>query len=177
MTMNIHDDKTLFLLGILRSHQSHGYELQALLQSPLAPIQIGKANAYQILKRLEARGWVTAAEEREGNRPPRRVYSITASGEEAFQALLRTRLHTHVPSVHANAVSLNFIALLPPAEAVELLSQRLEVVQAQLNELTAQIGEGAEEHYGVDYLLQHSRFEHKWLNELIERLAGQAGAE
>lgn len=171
--MNIRDDKTLFLLGILRGHQSHGYELQALLNSPLAPIQIGKANAYQILRRLEEDGWVTSHEEREGNRPPRRVYAVTPGGEEHFFVLLRQRLGIHVPSVHADAVSLNFLALLQPAEAVALLSQRLEAVQVRLGELRAQVGEDAGEHYGVGYLLQHAQFEHAWLSGLIEKLTEQ----
>lgn len=168
--MKLQHDKTLFILGILRSHQSHGYELQALLNSPIAPIRIGKANAYQILSRLEAKGWVTAREEREGNRPPRRVYAVTADGEAHFQTLLHARLSTHTPSIHADAVSLNFLSLLPPAEAVALLSQRLEAVQTRLGELRTLVGDDAGEHYGVDYLLQHTRFEHAWLRELIEKL-------
>jgi len=172
--MNIRQDKTLFLLGILRSHQSHGYELSALLSSPLAPIQIGKANAYQILSGLEKRGWVMGHEEREGNRPPRRVYAVTPDGEEAFQSLLRERLGAHSPPDHPDAVSLNFLSLLPPVEAVALLSQRLEAVQARLDELSAQGAEEAGEHYGVDYLFRHAQFEHGWLSELIEKLAAQA---
>jgi DNA-binding PadR family transcriptional regulator len=168
--MNIKTDKTLFLLGILRSHQSHGYELQALLSSPLAPIQIGKANAYQLLNGFEKNGWVTGHEEREGNRPPRRVYSITSDGENTFQALLRERLGTHSLSIHADAVSLNFLSLLPATEAVALLSQRLEAVQARLDELRAQGAEDAGEHYGVDYLLKHTQFEADWLGELIDRM-------
>ncbi len=172
--MNIKQDKILFLLGILRSHQSHGYELQALLASPLAPLHIGKANAYQFLARFEKSGWVTGHEEREGNRPPRRVYAITASGEEAFQSLLRERLGAHSPSDHPDAVSLNFLSLLPPAEAVALLSQRLEAVQARLGELHVQGAEEAGEHYGVDYLFRHAQFEHEWLSELIKKLAAQA---
>lgn len=163
-------DKTLLLLGILRSHQSHGYELHALLSSPLAPIAIGKANAYQILNQFEESGWVTASEEREGNRPPRRVYTLTPAGEEVFQKLLRERLTVHTPANHADSVSLNFLDLLPVAEAVALLSVRLDAVQQRLDEIQEQTSEGTDGHYGVEYLLNYAQFERDWLQELIGRL-------
>lgn len=173
VTIMLKQDKVLLLLGILRSHESHGYELHALLDSAVMPIHIGKANAYQILSQFEERGWVTASEEREGNRPPRRVYAVTPAGEEAFQRMLRERVPVHISADHADAVSLNFLSLLPPHEAVELLARRLDALQRQFSELSALVGEGDDEHYGVDYALQHARFERDWLQALIDKLAGQ----
>lgn len=166
-------DKELLLLGILRSHQSHGYELNSLLTSSLIPIKLGKANAYQILKRLSERGWITAQEEREGNRPPRRIYSITPAGEEMFQNLLRERTASHVPAVHADAVSLNFLDLLPKKEALNLLSQRMEALERQLNELQELTAEGTGVHYGVAFMLKHAEFELNWLSGLITELAAE----
>ena len=171
-TMN-RQDKTLLILGILSSHQSHGYELYSLLSSPMMPIHVGKANAYQILGRFEKDGWVTVTEEREGNRPPRRVYSLTTSGEEAFQRILRERLASHTTNDHADAVSLNFLSLIPTEEAVKLLSERLEAVQQKLDSLAEQVTEDAAPHYGVGYLLDHTVFERDWLQGLINRLASQ----
>lgn len=173
MTIMLKHDKTLLLLGILRSHQIHGYELHALLSSPVVPIQIGKANAYQLLNQFEERGWTTAHEENEGNRPPRRVYSLTSIGEEVFEKLLCERLAVHIPTIHADAISLNFLSLLPTAEVVALLSRRLDIMQQRLDELHEQVIDDAETHYGVDYLLKHARFERDWLVELIDKLAAQ----
>jgi DNA-binding PadR family transcriptional regulator len=116
---------------------------------------------------------VTATEEREGKRPPRQVYALTPAGEEVFQKLLRQRLATHVPTDHADAVSLNFLSLLPAAEAVALLSRRLDVVQQRLDELQEQAVEDAETHYGVDYLLHHVQVDRDWLRKLIDKLAAQ----
>lgn len=169
------EDKALLLLGILRSHQSHGYELNALLESPLVPIRIGRANAYQLLNSFEEQGWVAASEERDGNRPPRRVFVLTPLGEDEFQRLLRARLASHMPADHANAVSLNFVSLLPQLEAVALLSQRLETIQRLLDDLKEQVIDGTGDHYGVDYLVKHAYFEKEWLEDLIDRLA--AGVE
>jgi DNA-binding PadR family transcriptional regulator len=173
MTIMIKQDKTLLLLGILRSHQSHGYELNALLESPVVPIRIGKANAYQILSQLEARGWVTSTEERQGNRPPRRVYAVTPAGEAEFERLLRKRLAVHIPDDHADAVSLNFLSELPPDEGVALLSERLHAVQQRLDDLRAQDVEGAEVHYGLDCLLKHAQLERDWLQALVNKLSGE----
>lgn len=170
----IREDKVLLLLGILISHQSHGYEIQSLLDSPTMPIHIGKANAYQILGQFEDSGWVTASEERIGNRPPRRIYTLTASGEEAFQRILRKRLASYTATDHANAVSLNFLSLLPTEEAIELLSLRLAGVQKKLDTLVEQVTEDAAPHYGVNYLVDYTYFERDWLRSLIERLASEA---
>jgi len=164
-------DKELLMLGILRFHQSHGYELNAILQNPTMPIQIGKANAYQILNRFVERGWVTSTEEQEGNRPLRRVYTVNEEGEKVFQRLLRERLATHVPSVQADAVSLNFLDLVPRDEALELLAQRLEALKQQLAELQGEAVEGADVHYGYDFMLKHAEFELNWTEGLITKLS------
>lgn len=177
MTMVYKDDKELFLLGLLHGHDSHGYELNTLLAHPTAPIRIGKANAYQILARFEDRGWTTVTETRDGNRPPRRVYTLTPAGEEAFNRMLRSRLATHAPTEHANVVALNFLELLPRAEVLVLMTQRLAAAQSYVRELRLAAGDDAGQHYGVDYLLRHAEFEERWLTDLIADLSAQAEAD
>jgi DNA-binding PadR family transcriptional regulator len=163
-------DKILQLLGAIQANSSHGYELTALLKNPGVPISIGKGNAYQILEVLERDGWLTVAEEREGNRPPKRVYSITQAGKEGFDTLLRERLAGHLSDDHADAVSLNFLNMVPAEEAALLLEKRLGELERRLDEVKTVPEEIRKEHPGIDYLYSHLEFERRWLAKLIDKI-------
>ena len=91
-------ERELLLLGLLRSQEMHGYQLHEAIDSHLGMgVQLTKPTAYRLLSNMAEDGWVTYREEQEGNRPPRRVYAITAQGEVAFQRLLRENLANYQP--------------------------------------------------------------------------------
>ena len=75
---------------------------------------------------MEKDGWVTHIQEQEGNRPQRRVYSVTEDGEAAFYRLLRENLSTHPSPEFPGVVGLDFLYMLPSEEAVSLLEKRLK---------------------------------------------------
>ena len=107
-------DKRLLLLGILSEHSLHGYQLNDLLKSPTNAIRIGKANASQLLAKLEHDRLVVGREERVEKRPPRTVYTITETGRAEFLRLLQERLIEVQPFEHPDSISLNFINSLEP---------------------------------------------------------------
>jgi DNA-binding PadR family transcriptional regulator len=164
MTMAPPTDKMLLLLGILKGHDLHGYGLSELLKAPGLPLQIGKANAYQLLEKLEQKGWTKRIEERHGRRPPRGTYSITPEGERAFEAMLRARLAESVPAEHPDAVALNFLPLLPAGEVLPLLEKRLELLRGRRDAIDA--GQRAS-HHGVELVARMTELEVQWLEELI----------
>jgi DNA-binding PadR family transcriptional regulator len=170
MTNNALTDKALLLLGTLRSQGAHGYELQATLNLPGTPIRIGKANAYQLLRKLEEQGWVRHKEERQGGHPPRRVYRLTAAGEKEFQRLIHERLAAHVAAEHPDAVSLNYLHLVPRKEALKLLRARREALYARLQVLRKLPSESLRSKPGGAYVLEHARFELRWLDTFIRNL-------
>jgi DNA-binding PadR family transcriptional regulator len=163
-------DKILQLLGAIQANSSHGYELTALLKTPGVPVSIGKGNAYQILEKLERDGWLDATEERMGNRPTKKVFSITPAGKEGFDNLLRERLAEHLPDDHADAVSLNFLNMVPAKEAVPLLNRRLAELERRIEEVETVPQEVLDEHPGIDYLYSHLKFEKRWLAQLIGKI-------
>ena len=124
-------DKRLLLLGILSAHSLHGYELNELLKSPSTAIRIGKANAYQLLAKLEQEGLVLGREERIAKRPPRTIYTITEAGRAEFSRLLQERLAEFQPIEYPDGISLNFIDALPPETVVPLLEQRASRLAAR----------------------------------------------
>lgn len=167
-------DKNLLLLGILSIHSVHGYQLNELLKAPTNAIQIGKANAYQLLGKLQQKGLVTRKEEREGNRPPRQVYSITPAGQAEFDHLLRKRLAEHEPGEHPDGVSLNFIGALKPKKAGALLKRRLAHLEERFVALDEFPDGVRAAHPGLDYLIRQSELERDFLSGLLKRLKKNA---
>ncbi len=101
--------KNLLLLGLLKTVDTHGYRLSEFLEKSIGlGISIKKGNAYRLLNEMRKQGWVECHEKREGNRPPKQIYSLTADGEEMFQKLLRESLNTYTAADIPNAASLNY---------------------------------------------------------------------
>ena len=164
-------EKKLLLLGLLLSHDMHGYQLNEVLQqSPGLPIALKKSNAYKLLGDMEKDGWVTHVEEQEGNRPQRRVYSVTNEGKKVFNRLLRENLSTHPSPVFPAVVGLDFLYSLSAEEAVALLEQRRQVVDAKFQQLDAVSAEIRQSHLAIEYLHRYYYAETEWLNEIINRL-------
>ena len=110
-------DRELLLLGLLRQSGMHGYKIIEFIERDLAICtDLKKPTAYFLLDKLAQNGWISWSEEREGNRPPRRIYAITAEGEAQFQQLLRANLGQYEPLKFTSDIALAFANELPPAE-------------------------------------------------------------
>jgi DNA-binding PadR family transcriptional regulator len=164
-------EKKLLLLGILLSHDMHGYQLNEMLQhNPGMPITLKKSNAYKLLGDMEKDGWVTFAEEKEGNRPPRRVYTVTEAGEAAFYRLLRDNLSTCPSPEFPGVVGLDFVYTLPVEEVITLLEQRHQAIEAKFQQLDGVSAEIRQSHLAVEYLHHYYATELQWLADVINRL-------
>jgi DNA-binding PadR family transcriptional regulator len=131
-------EKTLFLLGLIRDRALHGYQINELLASHFGLIvSITKPTAYRLLNKMTTDGWITFREEQIGNRPPRKIYSITSAGEAAFQRILRQSLAEFNPVEYSNSVSLAFVGVITKAALLPLLEQRRQKILAALQKLSA----------------------------------------
>ncbi len=163
-------EKRLLLLGILHAHEMHGYMLHSELEKNVGlGISIKKGNAYRLLGEMEKTGWVESQEEREGNRPPRKVYKITVAGEKAFQKMLRESLARYTAAEMPSAIALNFLSFLPQEEAIALLEQRREALAARVAELREIPKEIRQMHIGIDFVYKHHVFELTWLDDMIRQ--------
>lgn len=169
--MNTIKDKRLLLLGILSAHSLHGYELNELLKSPSTAIRIGKANAYQILAKLEKEGLVEGSEERIAKRPPRTIYTVTEAGRVEFSRLLQERLAEFQPIEYPDGISLNFMDSFPPEIVIPLLEQRATRLAARCADLAGFSDDIRASHPGLDFLVRLSELEQSLLQELIEKLS------
>ncbi len=167
--MSAVDVKNLVLLGILFGEDMHGYQLNQFLKHASNPIRIGKANAYQLLAKLEERGFVEHVEQQHGNRPSRLVYSITTTGKDELTRLLKDQLGRYEPSENPSAVALNYIDQITPQEALSLLIERRERLAFHCESLEGFSDEIRASHPGIDLLVRQAALEREFLDELIEQ--------
>jgi len=164
-------ESKLLILGLLLSHEMHGYHLyEVLKQNPGTPISLKKPNTYKLLGDMEKDGWVTHFTEQEGNRPPRQVYSVTRKGEKAFKRLLRENLASYPEPEFPGLVGLDFLHLLPAEESAALLKSRLELVRTKFQELDEMDQEIRQSHWSAVYLHKFYQHELEWLTGLLKRL-------
>lgn len=164
-------ERKLLLLGLLRSQEMHGYQINELIDAHLGTsIQLKKPTVYKLLGSMVDDGWIRYYEEQEGNYPTRRVYQITAEGEEAFQRLLRQSLADYQPISYLGNIGIVFLDALPQEEAVTLLLQQRRHV-----ERLAEVLRTDEQHQGsfqlmLSYHLNQLSAELAWLDEVITHL-------
>jgi DNA-binding PadR family transcriptional regulator len=142
--MDEHDERILLLLGLLMAQSQHGYQINEFIEQNLARVsQMRKATAYALLTRLAETGLVEASMEQAGNRPARRVYAITPTGEQRFRSLLEAILANPVMSEPPGDIALMFVDHLSREQALAAISRRLETLDAEIATLAAAPGHGA----------------------------------
>ncbi|MEZ4860406.1 MAG: PadR family transcriptional regulator [Caldilineaceae bacterium] len=172
-------DRELLLLGLLRQEEMHGYRLIEFVERALTTCtDLKKATAYFLLDKMVKRGWITQVQEQEGNRPPRRIYRITAEGEAKFQQLLRANLTSHHRPPFTGDIGLAFMDTLKPAEAVALLHKRRLALADDLEAARLVPHHAGSMQLLIDHQRAYLESELRWLDEVIAQLTeGQSNAK
>lgn len=168
-----HDERILLLLGLLSTQRQHGYQINEFIEHNLGRVTLmKKATAYALLTRMEAAGLVAAEDEREGNRPTRRVYSITPDGTALMQEMLVAVLGEPSGGLPPGDIAVMYIASLEPERAAEALQRRI----ASLDEHIAEL-EATPKHpqvIGVDLAIERRlvllRADREWFLRLVDLL-------
>ena len=163
--------KKLLLLGLLRSQKLHGYGLLEYLNSHSAGgAAIGKSNAYRLLKVMEVEGLVTSRTERDGRRPERHVYEVTAKGESLFCEWLLEALAEDSTADLPGISVLNYLDSVAPDAAAEQLQVRRDRVAARRTELSELPEDIRELHPALDLTLRQTDVEVDWLDKKLAEL-------
>lgn len=150
----------------------HGYKLIEFIERDLAICtSLKKPTAYFLLDKMAQKGWIMWTEEREGHRPPRRIYHITPEGEQQFQILLREALRQVDPVKFSDDIPLAFAGDLPREELQELLRQRRAGLQAALEEVQRTPPHPGLFQLVIDHQRTHLESELRWLDEVIVRIS------
>ena len=166
--------RKLLLLGLLRAQEMHGYQINDFIDASLTVcVDIKKPTAYYLLNKMNADGWIAVEEQQEGNRPVRRIYSITPKGERAFQELLRANLSDYIPSQFGGDIGLAFMDAISNQERDQLLMQRRAALVQKLAEVEAIPEHPGNFQWMIEHQARHLRAELDWLDEVITRLQSQ----
>lgn len=167
------DERHLLILGLLMTQSRHGYSINEFIEKNLGRVSgMKRATAYALLEKMERQGLVQMDTETVGNYPPRKVYSLTPAGREAFFALLQELLVKTDAGSSPVDIALMFIDWLDREQVIALLQQRIGKLQALSAQLrTTPVHKRTP---GVNYALEHKlallQAEEEWLRSLIERL-------
>ncbi|MER7169516.1 PadR family transcriptional regulator [Micromonospora sp. NPDC000207] len=172
----------LAVLGILQEAPMHGYELRKELSAKLGAIRaaISYGSLYPTLRRLQAAGWITEADETPAtaqevpaltSRRGRVVYKITAEGKERFAELIaQTGPETYDDT--GFGVHFAFFARTDQATRLRILEGRRRKIEERREGLRDVLGRAAErldaytlelQRHGLDACEREVR----WLEELI----------
>lgn len=161
-------ERELLLLGLLRQARMYGYQLHEFIERDLAICtDLKKPTAYFLLDKMTKQGWITQTEEREGNRPRRRVYEVTVEGEQAFQRLLRENLSGYHMTRFAGDVGLAFADALPAHEVLELLRERRAALEADLASARAVPWHAGSIQLVLEHRIVHLEAELRWLDNVM----------
>lgn len=124
----------LVLLGLLADGPRHGYQLNRQIEAMRLRswAKISQATVYRGLDRLEEKGYLESKRTREGGRPARTVYRLSAAGAERLQELVREALASEEPVYSDRVVGAGFSTVgLPPTERREALDEAVGRAEEQ----------------------------------------------
>lgn len=133
----------LLVLGAVREAGTvHGYDLRRELLSWGAGqwASVAPGSIYNALNTLVREGMLeVVGTDRQGARPERTTYRLTAEGERDFQELLRDNLRRSRLPNHPVLAGLAFVPFLPRDELAGTMRHRAEELQAQADERRADL--------------------------------------
>ena len=133
------DMVALTTLGLLSEQPCHPYELQRLLKERHKAYAVGKTRSlYRAIEELEAAGYIEPLEtSREGRRPERTVYRITAEGSEELENWLSDLLSTPVDETPVFRVAVGLLGYITQERAETALASRVVSLRARVSALGA----------------------------------------
>ncbi|OGN99064.1 MAG: hypothetical protein A2Z71_09675 [Chloroflexi bacterium RBG_13_50_21] len=162
------------LLGFLYQNPGHGYELHRRLVDEFGYIwHVSQSQTYNILKRLESHGFITAALIEQEKLPTRQLFHLNESGLHRFSTWLDTPTKCSVHAIRVEFITrLYFIHLYQPSkilEAIRLQTREVQVGLLRLEEMHLSLPEEQIFNYlALDLRIKFLRSIISWLDECLE---------
>jgi DNA-binding PadR family transcriptional regulator len=181
MALQSHPSNPLALavLALLFERPMHPYEMGLLLKQRHKEdsIKLRYGSLYTVIELLLARGFIAARQTvRDGKRPERTIYEITAAGRDELHDWMADLVAEPVKEFPQFEAALCLLPVLPPDEALALLRQRSKRIEQTAAGLAGQIaGISAQNFPGLflvetEYRLALLKAEEAFLGELIRRI-------
>jgi DNA-binding PadR family transcriptional regulator len=167
----------LAVLTCLYEHPMHPYEISQTLKQRAKEqsIKLNFGSLYNVVESLEKHGLVRERETiQEGRRPPRTIYEITDDGTREMSDWLSELVAIPVKEYLQFEAALSLLGGLPPDDAADLLTTRVENLSVRLALLRASLGAAAD--HGLprlfaledEYQLALLEAELDWVRRLVK---------
>jgi DNA-binding PadR family transcriptional regulator len=128
------------LLGFLYEQPNHGYNLHRLLVGELSYIwHVSQSQTYNILNRLESRGYISSSTQEQEKLPPRQLLQLTDSGRYYFEDWLRAPSGSSVRAIRVELITRlyfaqkYFPALIQPILTAQSEEMKLTILRLETN--------------------------------------------
>jgi|SRR5690606_1290589 len=167
------------VLAFLRERPMHPYEMQRLLRERRKDelLALKRGSLYHAINRLARGGLIAAVEtSREGGRPERTTYRLTAEGERELLATLRAMVAEPRTEASEFFAGLSFLVYLTPEDAADQLRERLRRIETGIEALTTRCRRALQHAVGrinileEEYLLAMRQAERQWVAGVLEDL-------
>jgi DNA-binding PadR family transcriptional regulator len=179
----------LAVLAYLTQRPMHPYELSRALRDngDGRSIRFTHSSLYMVVGRLERAGLVEPiGTERDGQRPERTVYALTAAGRTELGEWMRELVGEPEHEFPHFVAALSLIGALDPDEVVALLARRTQRLAERVDEARSEIAAAAEqgvhplflveEEYRIALLEAEIAFVERFRQQITDPASGWAAA-
>jgi DNA-binding PadR family transcriptional regulator len=169
----------LAVLALLFERPMHPYEMGLILKQRRKEdsIKLRYGSLYTVINLLLQRGFITARETaRDGRRPERTVYEITAAGRDELHDWLADLVGQPSKEYPQFEAALCLLPVLAPDEALRLLRQRLHLIEQNATVLAGQIAGISAQNFPPIFLIENEyrlalfKAEQAFVADLVRRI-------
>jgi DNA-binding PadR family transcriptional regulator len=167
------------VLSLLRESPMHPYQMQRLLKLRHKDeiLALKKGSLYHAIGRLVRDELIVPkSTERNGRRPERTTYALTATGRKEFTRALRQIIAVPRRESSEFMAAMSFLVHLTPSEALPRLEERAAFLDAEIREYSAGIARASTFVLRInlvesEYLIAMLRAELAWTQNLIRDIS------
>jgi PadR family transcriptional regulator, regulatory protein AphA len=177
---------THVILGWLSHEPMTGYDLNAVIEISTQHFwSTSQSQIYRTLSKIEAEGWVTQEVIQQEDRPPRKVYEITAEGRAELKRWLGA-FHDPDPPRIPWLIQVFFAGQISDDEILAVLQKKLASLKGRLGRIRAARGISAEQFDAdedlrnifywmltIDYGEMKLQSQIKWIEGVIEKIQSE----
>ena len=165
----------LLFLGLLKESPKHGYDIKLKIKEILSLFAgVELKSIYYPLRILEKQGLVVKRVNRQGRRPQRFVYALTAKGETRLQELLNKSFLDFKRPQFSLDLSLYFLNYIKPSVVRRRLRARQQILKKIASGLDQMAKVQRSKNSALARILEHNlqmvRTESVFLSELLKSL-------
>jgi DNA-binding PadR family transcriptional regulator len=169
------------VLALLRETPMHPYQMQSLLRLRHKDeiLALKRGSLYHAIGRLVRDALIIAkSTQREGRRPERTTYAITAAGRKEFTRVLRQIIAVPRRESSEFMAAMSFLVHLTPAEALPRLKERAVRLADDVQHRSAGISAASAHVLRInlvesEYLLAMMNAELAWVRSLIADISSE----